>query len=226
MTKLYTAALALETWGPDHRFETRIMSSTPLTKGSVQDLIFLGGGDPALTDEDLWKMARALSRTGLKRVQRDLVINNSRFGDVACNVRDRCEAERSSRNAYDAPLSSAGSNYASWSVAVERDAQQSGRVLTRLYPYELPEVAVQGRIESGPGSTLSARRSTVAQGRDVIELSGSLPHGRDGRMLYRSAGDAEMQTGHMLRAFLRHEESPSRAAFVPHGPLRKMRYSW
>lgn len=206
VTKLYTAALALETWGPDHRFETRLMSSTPLNEGSVQNLIFLGGGDPALTDEDLWKMARALSRAGLKRVQGDLVINNSRFGNVACNVRDRCEAERASRNAYDAPLSSAGSNYASWSIAVERDPQQGERVLTRLYPYDLPEVVVQGRIESGPGRALNARRSTVAQGQDVIELSGSLPQGQDERMLYRSAGDAEMQTGHMFRAFLQRED--------------------
>lgn len=206
VTKLYTAALALETWGPDHRFETRLLSSTPLTEqGSVQDLIFLGGGDPALTDEGLWKMARALSRAGVERIQGDLVINNSRFGEVACNVRDRCQAERGSRNAYDAPLSSAGSNYGSWSVAVERDPRQNGRILTRLYPYALPEVVLEGQVGSGPRSTLGARRSTVATGQDVIELSGHLQQGRERQMLYRSASDAEMQTGFLFRAFLEHE---------------------
>lgn len=199
VTKLFTAGLALETWGPDHRFETRLLGSSPLRDGSVENLVLLGGGDPALTDEDFWKMARALSRKGLRRIEGDLVVNASRFGLVACNVQDRCEARQASRNAYDAPLSSAGSNYASWSIAVER---QDGTVRTRLYPFDLPEVELKGHVASERGGYLAARRATLSGGRDVIELSGSLAPGRDGRMLYRSAGNPDLQTGLLFQAFL------------------------
>lgn len=199
VTKLFVAGLALETWGPNHRFETRLLGSSHLREGVVEDLILLGGGDPALTDEDFWKMTRELSRKGLKRVEGDLVINASRFGAVSCNVRDRCEARQASRNAYDAPLSSAGSNYASWSIAVER---QDGTVRTRLYPFDLPEIAFDGQVESGQGGYLSARRATLPGGQDVIRLSGSLAPGRDGRILYRSTGNPDLQTGLLFKAFL------------------------
>lgn len=148
-------------------------------------------------------MARALSRKGLKAIEGDLIVNASLFGRVACNVRDRCEAAQVSRNAYDAPLSSAGSNYASWSISVER---QGGRVLARLYPYDLPEIEIRREETGNIAGHLDARRETHDKGKDLIELSGSLADEREGRMFYRSTGNPDLQTALLFRAFLEEQD--------------------
>lgn len=45
-TKLFTAGLALESWGPSHRFETRLLGTTSLQDGNLDDLILMGGEIP------------------------------------------------------------------------------------------------------------------------------------------------------------------------------------
>lgn len=52
--KLVTAALALETLGPDHRLRTEVYATDPVEDGVLDgDLLVVGGGDPALGDP-LW----------------------------------------------------------------------------------------------------------------------------------------------------------------------------
>ncbi|MEE8601194.1 D-alanyl-D-alanine carboxypeptidase/D-alanyl-D-alanine-endopeptidase [Euzebya tangerina] len=48
-SKLVTAAMALTTFGPDHRFVTRAASTTTPVEGVIDgDLVLIGGGDPTL----------------------------------------------------------------------------------------------------------------------------------------------------------------------------------
>ena len=46
--KVLTAAVALEALGPQHTFQTTVHAIGDLTTGLIQDLYFVGGGDPVL----------------------------------------------------------------------------------------------------------------------------------------------------------------------------------
>ena len=68
--KIVTGAWALETLGPRHRFETRVLTTGPVVDGRVQgDLILQGGGDPALDNRALAAMVDALLQSGIRRIE-------------------------------------------------------------------------------------------------------------------------------------------------------------
>ncbi|WP_102226083.1 D-alanyl-D-alanine carboxypeptidase/D-alanyl-D-alanine endopeptidase [Acidimangrovimonas sediminis] len=69
ITKTFTTLYALHRLGPDHRFQTHVVATGPISGGVVQgDLILLGGGDPTLTSDDLADMAAALASKGVRGV--------------------------------------------------------------------------------------------------------------------------------------------------------------
>ncbi len=89
--KLLTTAAALETFGPDHQFQTRLYaSSTPDEKGILKgDLYLRGGGDPTLgstrvTGGETWrqvaaKWAEAVKKAGITRVEGNIYADVSAF---------------------------------------------------------------------------------------------------------------------------------------------------
>jgi D-alanyl-D-alanine carboxypeptidase/D-alanyl-D-alanine-endopeptidase (penicillin-binding protein 4) len=87
--KLYTAALALDRLGPDFRIRTSLYAKARPTKsGTLRgDLVVYGRGDPSLAarfnDGDYSKalepLVDALVRAGVKRIQGDLVGDESFF---------------------------------------------------------------------------------------------------------------------------------------------------
>ncbi|MGR3541046.1 MAG: D-alanyl-D-alanine carboxypeptidase/D-alanyl-D-alanine endopeptidase [Hasllibacter sp.] len=67
--KALTAAYAADRLGLDHRFETRLIATGPVTDGTLRgDLILAGGGDPVLDTPALADMARELRAAGVARV--------------------------------------------------------------------------------------------------------------------------------------------------------------
>lgn len=75
VTKALTALYALETLGPEHRFETLIAATGGITDGEVQgDLLLIGGGDPTLDTDALAEMAAALKAAGVRSVKGGLKV--------------------------------------------------------------------------------------------------------------------------------------------------------
>lgn len=75
------------------------------------DLVFVGGGDPALNTQDLRSLVLRLKAAGVERVTGSLVLDNGLFGPSACTIKDRCEARTHAGDAYGAPLSAVGANF-------------------------------------------------------------------------------------------------------------------
>ena len=74
--KIATSLSALERFGPEHRFETSFyVDGTIDEKGVLDgDLILASEGDPEMGTADLVRLARQLTRKGLRRVDGQLVI--------------------------------------------------------------------------------------------------------------------------------------------------------
>ena len=81
--KVLTTAHALDVLGPAHTVKTRFFITAPLRDGIVNgDLIVSGAGDPYLVSEHLWKVAREISRRGLREIKGSILINDSYFLDT------------------------------------------------------------------------------------------------------------------------------------------------
>lgn len=206
VTKLYTVAAALQQWGPDYRFTTRLLSGAPVVDGTLRgDLIFAGAGDPALGVDQLWLLAMRLRQGGVRRVSGDLVINDSLFGPVPCIIADRCEARGGSNHAYDAPLSAAGVGFSTVELSII-PAPESGRpARVVLLPPNLAGFEISGSIAtvaSGTRPHYAAWRST-RDGVDVMHVRGRVPAGGGPYHIYRSVSDPARFAGRELSAILR-----------------------
>lgn len=75
--KIATTLAALERFGPDHRFETSFyVDGTINEKGVLNgDLILASDGDPEMGTTDLIRLARQLTRKGVRRIDGQLFID-------------------------------------------------------------------------------------------------------------------------------------------------------
>lgn len=76
--KLVTAFAALDTLGPAYTWTTRISSTGTLKDGVLDgDLHLVGGADPVLSYERLWKLLRQVRALGVATIQGDIVLDSS-----------------------------------------------------------------------------------------------------------------------------------------------------
>ncbi len=97
--KLFVAAAALDTLGPDARFETRVLAPAPPANGVVDRLYFVGSGDPVLATHeymdyvkeqprrrtdvftDVEVLAQQIVDAGIRSVPGGIVGDESRYDD-------------------------------------------------------------------------------------------------------------------------------------------------
>ncbi|KPQ20462.1 MULTISPECIES: D-alanyl-D-alanine carboxypeptidase/D-alanyl-D-alanine endopeptidase [unclassified Halomonas] len=206
VSKAYLAAAALQRFGPQHRFTSRLVSAGRLDDGVLRgDLVFEGGGDPGLTTEDMWRLVQRLQQAGVREVEGALVVNQWRFGPVECITTDRCDALSRVANAYSAPLSSAGVNFGSWCANVAPALVPDTPARISLCDGQLLQMTIENRVVTKPdnsGTEINAERITTENG-DVLRLSGQISTNAQARDVYRGAGDAAEATAEVLMGMLR-----------------------
>ncbi|WP_439133452.1 D-alanyl-D-alanine carboxypeptidase/D-alanyl-D-alanine endopeptidase [Pseudomaricurvus sp.] len=204
LSKLLTSAAALKKWGPRKTFLTRIVGPAP-RQGIVHgDISFVGGGDSALDTGGIWQLAAQLSELGILQAQGNLVIDQSLFGQVPCQSEDRCNATEKGLNSYDAPLSSAGINFATWCVDISPAPQSGSPANTRLCQLALPDVEITGQIDTvarDAGFVHVSRKSK--DNVDKLRVSGKINKGHPGFQFYRSVSNPPLQTGLVFREVLK-----------------------
>ncbi len=194
--KILTALAALATFGPTHRFETEVLvDALPDAEGAVGYLAVRGGGDPALTSEDFWRLAADLRRTGLRRVRGDLILDASAFD----GVRWHPSWGQTSSRAYHAAVSALTANYGAFAVSVEPAGQKGQAVRASIDPpVAYLQLVNRATTTSGRKRTLKVDRS-AASGVEHVTVSGALPACSDAKTYYRSVLDPTLYAGSVLR---------------------------
>lgn len=195
--KILTAIAALSAFGPEHRFETEVLADrVPDADGAVGTLYVRGGGDPALSSEELWRLAADLRRAGLRSVKDAVVVDASLF-----------DAERwhpswghVSARAYNAPVSSFTANYGAFAVQVAPGAAAGDPLRVTLDP-PVSWLRLVNRAR-----TLSSRSRVGLQvdrraggGFEEVLVSGGLRAGASPQTVYRSVSDPVGYASGVLR---------------------------
>lgn len=195
--KLLTAVAALEAFGPTHRFTTEVLTDrVPDGEGAVGRLILRGGGDPALTSEDLWRLAADVRRAGVVRASEGLLLDDGAFD------RERWHPSWGavSARAYHAPISALTVNYGALGVTLIPGRVAGEPVRVMLDP-PVPYFRVTNRASTGSSR---ARNSVAVERRagDGVEnvlVSGVAPAGSPPQTVYRSVLDPTRYLGAVLR---------------------------
>jgi D-alanyl-D-alanine carboxypeptidase/D-alanyl-D-alanine-endopeptidase (penicillin-binding protein 4) len=195
--KVLTALAALSTFGPAHRFTTEVLGdAAPDAEGAVGLLYVRGGGDPALTSEDLWRLAADLRRRGLRRVRGGLVLDASLFDDERWHP----SWGKVSARAYHAPVSALSVNYGAFAVRVAPGTLPGDPLVASLDP-PVPFLRLLNRgttgAPRGPRNLLVDRRS--ASGHEDVLVSGSLRADDTPKLHHRSVIDPVRYAGAVLQ---------------------------
>src|SRR5580658_5090999 len=204
LTKLVTAAAALNQWPPDKVFHTRLLASGAIVDGELRgDLILLGAGDPSLDDQSFWSLAAQLRGAGVTRVSGRLRVIPAPFGAVGCETQDRCDAMEHSDRSYNAPLGAIGVDFGNWCILVRPRAPGVSAELHGCGVNQLP-VTVEGSVRTvgaNARQTFWVDRITDALG-DHLRAGGDIPVG-PAQQLYRAMSDPVRGSGQLLKEMLR-----------------------
>ena len=194
--KLLTSLAVLSSFGPAHRFETIIYAdAAPDAEGGVGRLYVEGGGDPALTSEDLWRLAADLRRAGLRSVRSGLLIDASLFDNEIWHP----SWGKVSARAYNAPIGAFAVNYGAFAIRVAA-GQRSGDPVVAVLDPPVSFLHLVNRARTVPArgrARLTIDRRQGA-GFDEVTVSGSLRAGAE-KVHYRSVADPVRYAGSVLR---------------------------
>jgi D-alanyl-D-alanine carboxypeptidase/D-alanyl-D-alanine-endopeptidase (penicillin-binding protein 4) len=174
LTKLATSAAALWSLDPDYRFRTVLLGGGRKEgERYVGDLHLKAWGDPVLVEERLWVLAEQLRQKGIRRVDGDVVVDDSYF-DL-----QRFGADwKPSRASYRAPNGAVSVNFNTTrlrgrALAIADDpADNAGRELLRMLAGE--GIAVSGGVRSGapsPAAPVLAESESKSLGAIVADLN-------------------------------------------------------
>jgi D-alanyl-D-alanine carboxypeptidase/D-alanyl-D-alanine-endopeptidase (penicillin-binding protein 4) len=81
--KIFTTIAALHFLGPDFHYQTKVLSTAPISHHTIDgDLVLVGSGDPTLTFNNLLHMAHRLHAMHVDHVTGHLIVDDARYGKV------------------------------------------------------------------------------------------------------------------------------------------------
>lgn len=195
--KLVVSAVALRRLGPDYRFETKVMvpSNSRLSSGKVDKLYVVGGGDPVLTTEDVWIIARTIKRRGIREIG-SISLDSFAF---------MIPQKRQGQKAYEAGSSALSLNFNS--LFFEICPTVPGRPASvAVDPWEMPIKVVGSIVTNGSRSgTYQVDELPVGKPPDHLSryrVKGKIGANRDCGHVYRSVKDPVSYFGHVLKETL------------------------
>jgi len=131
LTKIATSLAALETYGSDYQFETRVKHTGIIQEGVLNgNLIIEGGGDPFFVWEEAIALSNRLNELGIQTVRGDLIITGDFFMNYQQNVQTSAQ------------LLAQGLNSQFWS----KQAENQYKTLPPGTPR--PQVELSGKVQA------------------------------------------------------------------------------
>jgi D-alanyl-D-alanine carboxypeptidase/D-alanyl-D-alanine-endopeptidase (penicillin-binding protein 4) len=204
--KLVTSAAALSLLGPEYRWKTITGAAgpsqgAPLHAGELNgDLYLRGGGDPALTTEDLSGMAADLAAEGLHKVRGAIVVDESFFdGAHVGPAYDQKNESYASR----APSSAASLNGNVVAVTIV-PATAAGAPARIVIEPASPYFTLGGRVvtaSDGPAAP-SVETMPDSNGRTRVVVAGRVRLGSEPRTFLRRVVEPPLYLGWTLKQIL------------------------
>ncbi len=192
--KVLTAVAALEAFGPTHRFATEVYADrSPDAEGAVAELTVVGGGDPSLTSEQMWRLAADLARAGLRTVRGDLVVDTSAFDDQHWHP----AWGKTSARAYHAPVAALSVNYGAFAVEVAPGRAPGAAARAAIDPALPYFTLVNSARTKGVKAKLSVSRKRSPSG-DRVGVDGTIGAAAKPTQIYRSVSQPALYAGHTL----------------------------
>jgi len=185
--KLVTTFAALQALGPAYHWHTDVHLEVPPRDGVVAGDVWLRGhGDPFLVAEEYWKLTDALRRSGIHRIDGDLVFDTSYF---EIPDEDRAAFDNQPDRVYNLPPHPLLVNFNA--VRFEVQPREGGGAVAVTANPPLPNLDLANRLRLYRAPCGGYQRGVAlavrdAERRDQVLLEGRFPDGCDYYSLTRT----------------------------------------
>ena len=201
--KILTSAAALALLKPEFLYQTRIFADAPIdAAGTVAGNLYIQGfGAPDLIAESWWLLAKRLSALGLRRVDGDLVADESYFDTVR---RPPGWPQLAADSWYNAPVGALSCNFNVVTVTVDASPLLGARPDLTLEPAaSYFQVLNRATTTTGPNS-LSVSRS-FENGQNGLVVTGTIRRGSGPAVFHRAVEEPALYALHTFREIARSE---------------------
>lgn len=209
LTKVVTAAAALENLGPTLKLETELWSPATIEDGVLKgDLILKGAGDPGFVSETMWFLVNEFARTGVKIIEGGIIVDDGKFDSIRFDPgREPSRVDR----AYDAPIGAMSFNWNAVNIFVRPGEKKGSKALTFADP-ENTYIIVKNETTTGAkgvGNKIAISRLGVKdeesqmKSGDVVLARGSLGLDNPEIVVFKNISQPDIWSGNNLLSFLR-----------------------
>lgn len=177
--KLTTAAASLSELGVDYRFKTAFLTAAKPRGPTVTTLYVKGNGDPFVTPEALWRMARDLVDHGVTRIRGDAIIDDSFFAGSHYPHKDS-----GNYNAYEAPIGAVTANFNTVEFIVGPGPTAGSPAHVAVDP-PAPYIRMINKVKTGPAFRVYVSRD-VSDDHETFTLRGTVKLGQKLETMARS----------------------------------------
>ncbi len=201
LTKIVTAAGVLSHYPMSKKFMTELWSKGAIDGNKLKgSLCYKGGGDPSFVSEKMWYLVNEFQRSGVKKIEGDLIIDASRFDSEAFDEgRDSVRVDR----AFDAPISATSFNWNSVNVYIRPNTDADKPAVVMLDPVnDYLELENKSKtVNASNVKTITVNRIKV-DGKDKIIVSGNISKNASEFVVYKSISNPQAWTASHLKEFL------------------------
>jgi len=197
--KMMTGAAALHILGPDHRFETKILTDGRVASKSIKGNLYLqGGADPELAVCDLEELISYLRARNIEKIEGNLYVDHTFFDEVSQGPGWMWD-EGDER--WNAPMSGLMLNHSCIDVWVKPSEQQGQAPCVSLCP-ATSYVTLQNRaVTDAQADNLCVQRRWMRR-ENVIEVTGQISSAEEPLHFTLSVEDPHLYAGYVFRDML------------------------
>lgn len=209
--KLLTTAAALETFGPEHRFQTNLYAETqPDANGVLKGNLYLqGGGDPTLGSArvqgaETWptvtrKWAKAVKDAGITRVEGNIIADVSLFEGPSIAPKVNWE---NIGNYYAAPASPLCFNDNSFKIRFSPQLRHGQPVKVSSTEPEVPSLTLKSFVTADGKNKKDNAYVYGAPRQNELEIYGTIPTNLTGFTIFAALPDPAFFAAHALKTEL------------------------
>ena len=206
LTKIFTAGALLDLLSPSLHFRTQFLAKSFPKEGVLDGHLYLkGGGDPSFVSESLWNLVNHLTRTRLKTVNGDLVLDDTLFDRQHKSQR----LSYSSHDSYDAPVGALSFNWSTANIYIRPGNKIGDNLHVVIDPSDLYFSSIKNQtktLAAGKKRNVTIEIKKRRNKKTIIYIRGGIPLDSDEILLYRSISYPTLWTGWNAFSFLKQRQ--------------------
>ena len=204
LIKIFTASALLNTLPATMTFKTQFLINNEIVNGTLNGHLYLqGGGDPGFVSESLWNLVNNLNRTGLKHINGNLIVDDSRF-------QTENTLQRQTHFSYDAPSGALSFNWNTVNIYLKPALSVKPPLQIDIDPFDLYFLGVKNNTTTAssrsPKDIVVERKKQSKKLRESLHIKGKLPLNHREVLIYRNILYPAIWTGWNTTGFLKQRD--------------------